>query len=62
MYYVVLLSYKNEAIDARTFIFEERFTSEMLHLIYNKVLSDFTEKCEKKKKKRKKVKVIKHGT
>ena len=32
----------------------------MLHLIYNKILSDFTEKCEKKK--RKKVKVIKHGT
>ena len=48
---MVLLSYKNEAIDARTFIFEERFTREMLHLIYNKILSDFTEKCEKKKKK-----------
>ena len=56
---MVLLSYKNEAIDARTFIFEERFTREMLHLIYNEILSDFTEKCEKK---RKKVKVIKHGT
>lgn len=37
MYCVVLLSYKNGAIDARTFIFEERFTREMLHLIYNKV-------------------------
>ena len=48
---MVLLSYKNEAIDARTFIFEERFTREMLHLIYNKILSDFTEKCEKKRKK-----------
>lgn len=48
----MLLSYKNEAIDARTFIFEERFTREMLHLIYNKILSDFTEKCEKKKKKK----------
>lgn len=31
MYCVVLLSYKNGAIDARTFIFEERFAREMLH-------------------------------